>query len=119
MKAETTRLPLFLHSRAAHADFVQVLRPHLAALRRNAGTTSEPNADEPGCVGVVHSFTGTADELRELLAELPADAPFPTDGHGPRGRQGSPAKVALPDGWLDDPDEDVIPAGAEIMHSGG
>ena len=34
-------------------------------------------------------------------------------------RQGSPAKVALPDGWLDDPDEDVIPAGAEIMHSGG
>ena len=66
--AETTRLPLFLHSRAAHADFVQVLRPHLAALRRNAGTTSEPNADEPGCVGVVHSFTGTADELRELLS---------------------------------------------------
>ncbi|WFC96172.1 hypothetical protein MBRA1_002828 [Malassezia brasiliensis] len=66
--AETTQLPLFLHSRAAHADFVQVLRPHLAALRRNAGITSEPNAAEPGCVGVVHSFTGTADELRELLS---------------------------------------------------
>ncbi|MFC9981876.1 tRNA dihydrouridine synthase DusB [Gordonia sp. NPDC127522] len=65
------------------------------------------------------ALVGSVDELRELLAELPADAPFPSDGHGPRGRQGSPAKVALPDGWLDDPDEDVIPAGAEIMHSGG
>ena len=53
------------------------------------------------------------------MATLPADVPFPTDGHGPRGRQGSPAKVALPDGWLDDPDEDVVPEGAEIMHSGG
>ena len=61
----------------------------------------------------------TVDQLRELVATLPADVPFPTDGHGPRGRQGSPAKVALPDGWLDDPDEDVIPEGAEIMHSGG
>lgn len=68
MLAETTRLPLFLHSRAAHADFVQVLRPHLAALRRNGGVSGEPNADELGCVGVVHSFTGTADELRELLS---------------------------------------------------
>ena len=61
----------------------------------------------------------TVDQLRELVATLPADVPFPTDGHGPRGRQGSPAKVALPDGWLDDPDEDVVPEGAEIMHSGG
>ncbi|MDH3008902.1 tRNA dihydrouridine synthase DusB [Gordonia alkanivorans] len=65
------------------------------------------------------ALVGSVDELRELLSELPADAPFPSDGHGPRGRQGSPAKVALPDGWLDDPDEDVVPAGAEIMHSGG
>lgn len=66
--AEATRLPLFLHSRAAHADFVRVLWPHLAALRRNGGVSGEPNAEEPGCVGVVHSFTGTADELRELLS---------------------------------------------------
>lgn len=65
------------------------------------------------------ALVSTIDELRELVATLPADAEFPDDGHGPRGRQGSPAKVALPDGWLDDPDEDVVPAGAEIMHSGG
>lgn len=61
----------------------------------------------------------TLDELGALLAELPADAPFPADGHGPRGRQGSPASVSLPHGWLDDPDEDVVPVAADIMNSGG
>ncbi|MEE3849393.1 tRNA dihydrouridine synthase DusB [Gordonia sp. LSe1-13] len=65
------------------------------------------------------ALVNTLDELRDLVATLPADAEFPADGHGPRGRQGSPAKVALPEGWLDDPDEDVVPAGAEVMHSGG
>lgn len=65
------------------------------------------------------SLVRTVDELAELVSTLPADAPFPSDGHGPRGRQGSPAKVALPDGWLDDPDDDAVPAGAEVMHSGG
>ncbi|GAA1481268.1 tRNA dihydrouridine synthase DusB [Gordonia sinesedis] len=65
------------------------------------------------------ALVGTVDELRDLVEDLPADAPFPADGHGPRGRQGSPAAVALPHGWLDDPEEDVVPEGAEIMHSGG
>ncbi|GAC68389.1 putative tRNA-dihydrouridine synthase [Gordonia soli NBRC 108243] len=65
------------------------------------------------------ALVSTVDELRELVGSLPADAPFPRDGHGPRGRQGSPAQVALPHGWLDDPEEDVVPDGAEIMHSGG
>ncbi|MFI8771128.1 tRNA dihydrouridine synthase DusB [Gordonia sp. NPDC062954] len=65
------------------------------------------------------ALVGTLEELRELVATLPDDAPFPDDGHGPRGRQGSPAKVALPEGWLDDPYEDVVPEGAEVMHSGG
>lgn len=66
--AEQTGLPLFLHSRAAHADFVAALRPHLGALRRAWGAPPEPSADGPGCVGVVHSFTGTSDELHELLS---------------------------------------------------
>ena len=65
------------------------------------------------------SLVSTVDELRELVGALPAATPFPADGHGPRGRQGSPAKVALPDGWLDDPQEDIVPADAEVMHSGG
>jgi len=49
------QLPLFLHSRAAHADFVRLLReafgPGLERLERGA---------------VVHSFTGTVGEMREL-----------------------------------------------------
>jgi nifR3 family TIM-barrel protein len=41
-------------------------------------------------------------ELTDLLAQLDLDQPWPTDGaEGPRGRAGSPKKVALPYGWLD------------------
>jgi nifR3 family TIM-barrel protein len=58
-------------------------------------------------------------ELAGLLAELDFAAPFPAGAEGPRGRQGSAAKVALPDGWLDDPEDATVPSGAELMHSGG
>ena len=50
-------LPLFLHSRAASDDFEALLRPRLAALPRK---------------GLVHSFTGTRDEM-ERLVELGLD----------------------------------------------
>jgi nifR3 family TIM-barrel protein len=59
------------------------------------------------------------DELDELIAQLDHDAPFPTAAEGPRGRQGSPGKVTLPHGWLDDPDDPCVPEGADVMHSGG
>jgi nifR3 family TIM-barrel protein len=58
-------------------------------------------------------------ELDELLSRLPADVPYPPEAEGPRGRQGSPGKVVLPVGWLDDPDDRTVPAGAELPHSGG
>lgn len=58
-------------------------------------------------------------ELRGLLGELDHDVPFPAAGEGPRGRQGSPSKVVLPHGWLDDPDDRTVPEGAGLMHSGG
>jgi len=45
-------LPVFLHERAAHADFAAILAEHRGALRG----------------GVVHCFTGTADELDAYLA---------------------------------------------------
>ncbi|KAI1488977.1 hypothetical protein F5X96DRAFT_642908 [Biscogniauxia mediterranea] len=50
------QLPLFLHSRAAHGDFV-------AQLKAVFGQRLERL--EKG--GVVHSFTGTVDEMRELM----------------------------------------------------
>ena len=45
-------LPLFLHSRAAHEDFKHLLEQRLGSLPRR---------------GVVHSFTGTEREMRELV----------------------------------------------------
>ncbi|KAJ0125068.1 family hydrolase [Diaporthe amygdali] len=50
------QLPLFLHSRAAHGDFV-------ACLKAAFGERLE--GLEKG--GVVHSFTGTIEEMRELM----------------------------------------------------
>ncbi|MCW4356069.1 tRNA dihydrouridine synthase DusB [Hoyosella sp. YIM 151337] len=58
-------------------------------------------------------------ELETLLAQLDWEAPFPAAAEGPRGRQGSPAKVVLPHGWLADPFDCTVPEGADAMHSGG
>lgn len=58
-------------------------------------------------------------ELDDLLAELDPDLPFPEDAEGPRGRQGSAGKVVLPEGWLDDPEDETVPSAAEIDHNGG
>lgn len=49
--AKRHRLPLFLHDRNTGGDFLELLRPHLVDL---AG-------------GVVHSFTGTAEELQQYV----------------------------------------------------
>ncbi|KAI5290944.1 hypothetical protein KEM54_006922 [Ascosphaera aggregata] len=46
------QLPLFLHSRAAAEDFERLLTPRLAKLPKR---------------GLVHSFTGTLDEMRRLV----------------------------------------------------
>lgn len=68
---------------------------------------------------VAMAMVSTLDELDGLLVRLPTDVPFPKDAEGPRGRQGSPGKVSLPEGWLDDPEDCLVPAGADLMHSGG
>jgi nifR3 family TIM-barrel protein len=61
----------------------------------------------------------TRAELDVLLDKLDPSVPFPTAATGPRGRQGSPSRVALPDGWLTDREDCTVPEGADIMHSGG
>ncbi|BCK52848.1 tRNA dihydrouridine synthase DusB [Nocardia wallacei] len=61
----------------------------------------------------------TLTELQDLIAALDPTAPFPKDAEGPRGRQGSPGKVSLPHGWLDDPEDAAVPTGADVLHSGG
>jgi nifR3 family TIM-barrel protein len=52
-------------------------------------------------LGLVSSLA----DLDRMLAELDPAEPFPVSELGsPRGRQGSPRKVVLPEGWLDDTD---------------
>jgi nifR3 family TIM-barrel protein len=66
-------------------------------------------------LGLVSSI----DELDELLAQLDRHQEFPAEADGPRGRQGSPGRVVLPEHWLDDPDDAAVPFGAELENSGG
>ena len=51
--SRVTQLPMFLHSRAAHADFFQILK------------RMRSEHELPPCV--VHSFDGSVDELNDLL----------------------------------------------------
>lgn len=52
--ASELKLPLFLHSRAAADDFVSILGPYITSGKLPKG-------------GVVHSFTGTWEEARQIL----------------------------------------------------
>tara|TARA_B100001750_G_C15423441_1_gene554188 strand:+ start:128 stop:919 length:792 start_codon:yes stop_codon:yes gene_type:complete len=49
--AEESDLPIFLHQRDAHEDFVEILKPRLNHIKR----------------GIAHCFTGTEVELEALL----------------------------------------------------
>lgn len=51
--ATELQMPLFLHSRACHEDFERLLKPRLERLPRR---------------GLVHSFTGTVEEMQRLVA---------------------------------------------------
>ncbi|KAI0963985.1 hypothetical protein AcW1_000914 [Taiwanofungus camphoratus] len=57
--AKKYHLPLFLHSRAAHADFVRILREE--GFGEDGGKGVGANG------GVVHSFTGSVEEVNELM----------------------------------------------------
>ena len=61
------------------------------------------------------------DELRSLLGGLDRTLPFPRGGmRMVRGHHGSARNVHLPQGWLDDRDDEVVVSqGAEQLVSGG
>jgi nifR3 family TIM-barrel protein len=62
----------------------------------------------------------TLSELDALLDRLDPTEPYPVAELGtPRGRQGTPKRVALPDGWLADRDATAVEAAAEDGISGG
>ena len=61
----------------------------------------------------------TLDELGALLATIADSEELAEHADDARGRQGSSSKVALPEGWLDDPEDATVPEGAEIENNGG
>jgi len=114
---------------AAGGDADRITLPTLgevtAMMRRHAELLSEHMGEERGCKefrkhvtwylkgfpagGDMRRSLGLIDSLAtldRLLADLDPAAPFPVSELGaPRGRQGAPrARVALPDGWLDETD---------------
>ncbi|SDR71819.1 tRNA dihydrouridine synthase DusB [Corynebacterium timonense] len=58
-------------------------------------------------------------ELRALLDTIADSTVRAEHADDARGRQGSASKVALPEGWLDDPEDDTVPVGAEMENNGG
>ncbi|MBI1378574.1 MAG: tRNA dihydrouridine synthase DusB [Frankiales bacterium] len=70
------------------------------------------------------AMASSLEEIDGYLAELDLDQPWPGEvSEGPRGRTQPGKRVALPDGWLDDPDDldgflaDI--SAAELSVSGG
>jgi nifR3 family TIM-barrel protein len=110
-----------------------------AVMRRHAGLMVDWIGEDKGCrdfrkhvswylkgfpVGgdLRHALAliSTLAELDDLLAQLDATAPFPLASIGaPRGRLGSPRRVVLPEGWLDDQSWGAVDASAELAISGG
>ncbi len=111
-----------------------------AVMRRHAELLGDWLGEERGCVefrkhvawylkgfpagsrvrselGGVSSYAA----LDALLADLDPDEPYPVAELGtPRGRQGSPRTVALPDGWLSSRElAGAVDAAAEDASSGG
>jgi nifR3 family TIM-barrel protein len=93
-------------------------------MRRHAELLCEHQGEERGCKEIrkhvswyLKGFRAGGDlrralalvsslaELDRLLGELDPTEPFPvTELGSPRGRQGAPRRVVLPEGWLDDAD---------------
>ena len=109
-------------------------------MRRHAELLGELLGEERGCIefrkhiawylkgfaagkdvrsqlGMVSSYAN----LDDLLGRLDANEPYPLAELGtPRGRQGTPKRVSVPDGWLDSREITApLDAGAEDPTSGG
>jgi len=112
-------------------EVASIIRRHGELLAEHFGEDKGMRDIRKHVAWYLHGFPAGADlrralalvktraELDDLLARLDPDVPFPRAAEGPRGRQGSPGSVTLPEGWLSDPDDCTVPEGADVMNSGG
>ena len=112
-------------------EVADIMRRHGALLATHFGEDRGMRDMRKHIAWYLHGFPAGADlrralalvttlsELDELVGRLDPHAAFPRTAEGPRGRRGSPGSVSLPEGWLNDPEDCTVPAGADVMHSGG
>jgi nifR3 family TIM-barrel protein len=112
-------------------EVASIIRRHGELLAEHFGEDKGMRDIRKHVAWYMHGFPAGADlrralalvktlaELDDLLSRLDPDVPFPRAAEGPRGRQGSPGSVSLPEGWLNDPDDCTVPEGADVMNSGG
>ena len=134
---------LFRDLAAAFAGDTRTVMPTLGEvagwMRRHAELLAADMGEERGCIEfrkhiawylkgfraggqMRHALAtiSTLADLDALLADLDHDEPYPEAELGkPRGRQGSPKRVALPDGWLASREVARIDPAAEDATSGG
>jgi hypothetical protein len=109
-----------------------------AMMRRHAELLAQHMGEERGCKefrkhiswylkgfragGDLRHALGLVSSLADvdaLLARLDPDEAFPVAELGtPRGRQGSPRRVALPEGWLDDSDGSTCVVDEDVVDGG-
>jgi nifR3 family TIM-barrel protein len=109
-----------------------------AMMRRHAELLAQHMGEERGCKefrkhiswylkgfragGDLRHALGLVSSLADvdaLLARLDPDEAFPAAELGtPRGRQGSPRRVALPEGWLDDADGSTCVVDEDVVDGG-
>jgi hypothetical protein len=66
------------------------------------------------------SQIASREQMVNLIATMDLDQSFNSSILGsPRGRTRGAKRIALPENWLDDRDDDRVPLGADVLHSGG
>lgn len=117
-------------ARPTLGEVAEVMIRHVEALVWSLGNERAAVVDFRKHVGwYLKGFTVGADlrreltsaesieRMREILATVDRDQPWPPNTDTPRGKSGERFKVQLPEGWLDDQDDAVVTVESDI--SGG
>jgi nifR3 family TIM-barrel protein len=100
-------------------DWFEAEKPSMNAFRKHAGWYTKGFASSARLRDRLMRVT-TLDELAEALADIDRAERYPVDAHlFRRGKRGGTQKVVLPEGYLDDVDDDTPPEDEGEAVSGG